>query len=104
MAILHHSSILLFIKPNTFLLSPTKHIYLYANNYFLNNYYITRIGMVYMSKRQHPIGMIMSAQSHPLVFNDRRGNPHTIGQTAAAPKISLYIDTAKLLLLYNQVT
>ena len=45
----------------------------------------------------------MSTQGHPLVFNERQGNPHTTGQAAACPKTSVYTGTAKALLLYTQV-
>ena len=37
----------------------------------------------------------MSAQGHPLVFNEQQVNPHTTWQAASAPKTSLYTGTAK---------
>ena len=57
-------------------------------------YYITRIGMVNMSDN-NPTGMKMSAKGHPLIFNERWGNPHTTGQAVAGPKTLLYTGTAK---------
>ena len=65
---------------------------------------IIKIGMVYISKRQQPHRRKMSAQDHPLVFNERQGNPHTTWQAAADPKTSLYTDTGKELPFYTQVT
>ena len=44
----------------------------------------------------------MSAQCHSLVFNERRGNPHTTGLAAAGPKASLYTGTAIELPQHNQ--
>ena len=37
--------------------------------------------------------MEISAKCHPLVFNERRGNPHTTWQDAAGPKTLLYTGT-----------
>ena len=48
--------------------------------------------------------MKMSAQGHPLVFNERRGNPNSIGQAAASPKTLLYTGTMDELPPYTQVT
>ena len=47
-----------------------------------------------MSKDNNQVGMEMSAQGYQLVFNGRRGNPHTTGQVAAASKTTLYTGTA----------
>ena len=46
----------------------------------------------------------MSAQGHPLVFNEQRKNPHNTGQYAVGPKTSLYTGSSKELPLYTQVT
>ena len=46
----------------------------------------------------------MSGQGHPLVSNERRGNPYTTWQTATGSKTSLYPGTMKELHLYTQVT
>ena len=64
---------------------------------------LTRIGMVYMSKRQQTHRTI-SAQGHPLSSMTRRVKPHTTGQAAAGSKTSLYTGTARVLPLYTQVT
>ena len=50
--------------------------------------------------------MKMSHQDNPLVFNERRGNPHSTGRVATGPKTLLYTGTAKELPLhvYTQVT
>ena len=44
----------------------------------------------------------MSAQGSSLVFNERRGNPHTIGQVIAGPETTLYNGKEELP-LYTQV-
>ena len=57
-------------------------------------FYITRIGMVYMSKRQQAHRDENVRPRPPLVFNKQRGNLHTTDQAAAGPKTS-YRGTAK---------
>ena len=59
--------------------------------------------MVNMSKRQPHRGEKLS-QGHPMVCNERRGNPPNTGQAAAAPKTPLYTGTAKELPPYTQAT
>ena len=46
----------------------------------------------------------MSGMGHPKILNERRKNPHTIGQTAAGSKTSLFTGTDKELPLCSQVT
>ena len=58
--------------------------------------------VAYVSKRQQPNRN--ENVSDPLVFNERRGNPHTTEQAAAGLKTSLYTDTAKECFFKNSLT
>ena len=51
----------------------------------MNHGNITRMDMN-MSKKQQPYLVTNVSSSHPWVFKERRGNPHTTGQTAAGSK------------------
>ena len=52
--------------------------------------------MVNMLKSQQPHqDEKISAQGHPSVFNEWRGNPHITGQNAIVPKTTLYISTVE---------
>ena len=65
-----------------------------------------RMHMVNMSKRQQAHrNEKFQVKDHSWIFNERRGNPHTIGQVVAvAQKSTLYTGTAKQVPLYTQAT
>ena len=52
--------------------------------------------------KQQPHWDEMSAQNHPLVFNERQRNPYIKGEAAADPKTSLYSERFTPIYLSNK--